>query len=266
MRTLHILICTAAALYAAPVHAQAGEPSDARTTPVRPHLDAAASASEGLFLPSLIPPGSERASRVHAAVWAGYDSAHEGSVVRSFVDATVYGPLSIRAGISYLPETPERSAQPHVGARLSLLNEDTHGLALGVGAFYRMERFTQEEGLAQALLSVGKHFGRTGVFANVVYGQDVEGDDREGELLVGVLHALSARLQLGVEARARFNLGSSDEKRREQPLSSFDAHLAPTLSYALGPLALFAEVGPALARAHSARTGLLAMFGLGGAL
>ena len=265
MRQLSLLITATLSLCAPHVHADENT-SDPITPGERPHFDAALSAEQAMFLPALVAPGSDRASRVNAAVWAGYDSANDAAIVRSFVDATVYGPLAIRAGVSYLPEAPERSAQPHVGARLSLLREDTHGLDLALGAFYRMERFTEEEGLAQGLVSVGKHMGRTGLFANLIYGQDVEGDDREGEVLVAVLHALTGRLQLGAEARARFNLGSTDDKRAKRPVSKLDAHLAPTLSFAFGPLALFAQVGAVVARTSTWRPGILAMAGIGGAL
>jgi hypothetical protein len=165
-----------------------------------------------------------------------------------------------------VPESSVRSIQPHVGARVSLLEQDRHGFDLGVGLFYRMERFTQEEGLAQALLSGAVRFGRTGLFANAAYGQDLEGDDMEGELGLALLHRVSRGFQFGVESHARFKLRSTDEKRRDQPLQTFDAYLAPTASYALGPVALFAQVGPSFYRLHGTHTGVLALAGVGGAL
>jgi len=242
-----------------------GNPRDDKQVS-RPRFDAAASGEQGLLLSSLVAPGSANASPVVATTWAGYDSGPGSPVVRSFVDATVYGPLALRAGISYVPESSVRSIQPHVGARVTLLEQSKHGFDLGVGLFYRMERFTQEEGLAQALLSAAVHFGRTGLFANVAYGQDLEGDDMEGEGALALLHRISRGFQLGVESHARFKLGSSDEKRRDQPVQTFDAFFAPTASYALGPVAVFAEVGPSLYRLHGMHAGVLALAGVGGAL
>jgi hypothetical protein len=110
------------------------------------------------------------------------------------------------------------------------------------------------------------HVGRTGLFANLVYGQDLEGDDHEGEVRLAALHSMTRALQLGVESRARFKLGSTDAKRRDQPVESFDAFLAPTLSYAVGPVALFTQVGPAAVHTTRMHAGLVAMVGVGGAL
>lgn len=232
----------------------------------RPRFDAAASAESGMMLPGLVAPGSSNASQVTAAAWSGYDSARDSLVVLSFADATIWGPIAVRAGISYVPESAVPSVQPHVGARVQILEQRRAGIDLGVGVFYRMERFTEEEGLAQALVSGAVHFGRTGVFANVIYGQDVEGDDREGELVLAVLHSLSQSLRLGVESRTRFKLGSEDDKRVTQPVETFNVYFAPTVNYALGPVALFAEIGPTYVRADHGTAGVLMMGGLGGSL
>jgi hypothetical protein len=218
------------------------------------------------MLPGLVAPGSLHASQAVATGWTGYDSARDSLVVHSVVDATLIGPLALRAGITYVPDSAIRSVQPYVGARLQLLNQDEHGFDLGVAAFYRMDRFTQEEGLAQALISGAVHFGRTGLFGHVGFGEDLEGDDREGEVSIALMHRLTRAFQLGIESRARFKLGSSDEKRRAQPGETFEGYIAPTASYALGPVALFAEVGPAAVRTQSVHGGVLAMAGVGGAL
>jgi hypothetical protein len=118
----------------------------------------------------------------------------------------------------------------------------------------------------ESLVSGGLHLGNTGLFVSLIYGQDLEGDDREGEVSFALLQALTARLQLGFEARSRFKLGSTDPKRLDHPTESLDAYVAPTLSYALGPLALFAETGPAMVRTTGWRFGMLVMAGVGGAL
>jgi hypothetical protein len=253
--TTTVLIFVAAAR--ADTSPQAG--SDALS---RPRLEASASAKQGLMLPSLVAADTSQTTRVTGTSWAGYDAARSSFVLRTFVDANVYGPLALRAGVSYLPDSLNSSAQPHVGARVQLLRQAKHGLDLGLGAFYRMERFTQEEGLIQAMITAGYRHGRTGLFANLVYGQDAEGDDEEGEVLFALLQSVHESIQVGFEARGRFKLASSDEKRRQMPLETADLALAPTFSYALGPVAFLAQAGAAAIHVHAWRVGALAMAGL----
>lgn len=104
--------------------------------------------------------------------------------------------------------------------------------------------------------------GRTGLFANIVYGQDAEGDDQEGEVLVALLQSLNDSPQVGFESRARFKLASTDEKRREMPAETADLSLAPTASYALGPVAFLAQAGVSAIHVQSWKVGALAMAGL----
>jgi hypothetical protein len=181
------------------------------------------------------------------------------------VDANVYGRLSVRAGVSYLPDPTATSAQPLVGARLQLLRESKQGLDLSIGGFYRMDRFTSEEGLIQIMLSLGGHVGKAGVFGNLIYGQDAEGDDHEGEGLFALLYSISPSLQLGLESRGRFKVASTDPKRRQQPAPRLDASIAPTLSYAIGPVALLAQAGGSTLYTNTWRVGAIAMGGLAAA-
>jgi hypothetical protein len=246
-------------LSAADARADTGSSIDAAG---RPLLDAGASARQGLMLPSLVATETRLTTRATATSWAGYEAARSSFVLRTFVDATVYGPLALRAGVSYLPDSLNASAQPHFGARLQLLRQAKHGLDLGVGAFYRMEHFTEEEGLIQAMLTAGFRHGRTGMFANVVYGQDAEGDDQEGEVLFALLQSVHESLQVGFEARARFKLASTDKKRVDTPIETADLSLAPTLSYAIGPIALLAQAGASAIHVQTWSVGVLAMAGL----
>jgi hypothetical protein len=183
-------------------------------------------------------------------------------VLRAFVDATVYGPLALRAGVSYLPDSVNASAQPHIGARVQLLRQAKHGLDLGFGAFYRLERFSEEEGLIQAMLTGAFRHGHTGLFANLVYGQDAEGDDQEGEVLFALLQQVHDAVQVGFESRGRFKLASTDPKRRDVPIETAEISVAPTLSFAVGPVAFLAQAGGSAIHVQDWRVGVLAMAGL----
>jgi hypothetical protein len=128
-----------------------------------------------------------------------------------------------------------------VGARLTFLNQDEHGVDGGVALFYDPKDFREEGNVVGALL-VGHHFGRLGVFANALFGSDPEGDDRQLELRLGAAYRAMERLHVGLDARARYN-ASSDEKRVGTNTTDWEMQALPTLSWELGNVALVADVG-----------------------
>jgi hypothetical protein len=242
--------------------ARADTNTDATSVDERPRFNAASSVRNGLTLPILVAPGSVTASAATTVFWAGYDQARDSLTFRSHADLHVYGPLDARVGVTYLPNTMQNAMQPHAGLRVRLLTQENDGLDLGLGAFYRMERFTDDEGLMQGLLTAATHIGRLALLGNLSYGQDPEGDDREGDVGLAALYELSAALHVGVESRLRFDLGSQDPKRAARRDTSFDAIVAPTVGYSVGPVALLAQAGVSTMRAKSWRAGTIAMGGL----
>lgn len=255
------LLCLVASLCSS-TRVRADSDADAQASP-RQTFDAASSARHGLTLPVLVAPSSEEAGRVVATAWSGYDGARGSTVLRSYVDAHIWGRLSVRAGVSYLPDGVDASAQPNVGAKLALVR-NRRGFDLALGAFYRLERFTSEEGLAQLLLTGAYGFGKTRLFANLIYGQDLEGDDFEGEAVLSALYSIKPWLQVGASSHVRLNLASEDPKRTTRGTSDLEASLAPTVMYSVGPVAIMAQVGVTTMRAGTFQTGALAMGGLSG--
>jgi hypothetical protein len=73
------------------------------------------------------------------------------------------------------------------------------------------------------------------------------------------------RTRLGMDARLRFDLLSTDPRRAARAEPGFDLRLGPTASVALGPVALLAQVGYAGFRKEGLKyqAGLLALGGLG---
>jgi hypothetical protein len=233
------------------------------TNPIeRPRFNAAASVRNGVTLPILVAPGSAAASAASTVFWAGYDQALVSLTLRSHADLHVYGPLDARVGVTYLPNSMQNAMQPHAGLRVRLLTQEGSGLDLGVGAFYRMERFTDDEGLVQGLLTAATRLGRLGLLGNLSYGQDPEGDDREADFVLAALYELSAALNVGLESRLRFDLASQDPKRAARGDASFDGIVAPTVGYSVGPVALLAQAGVSTMRARTWHTGAIALGGL----
>lgn len=244
----------------------AAQASNARaqsdTEPVRRGY-AADAVAQGLVMPTLIAPGTGR-SRAVAQVVGGYDGAEHTAVLRASADVQIIGPLDARVGLTYTPDALNGEAQPHFGLRLRALSQASHGIDLAFAAFYRMERFTDDEGLIQGLIALARRFGRVGLFANIAYGQDPEGDDREADFALAGLYAASEALQLGLETHFRVDLFSDDPKRDAREDSEWELTVGPTLHYSLGPVALFTQLGFRALMIGHVESGAIALAGLGG--
>lgn len=103
------------------------------------------------------------------------------------------------------------SARPGIGAALRLLDERHHGVDLTGYLLYKAEGFTEPEGELEAAAAVAHSFGAVRAVANVAYGQDPEGNERDGELGAGLLVHPMAALTAGAVARYRDALGSRGE-------------------------------------------------------
>jgi hypothetical protein len=101
----------------------------------------------------------------------------------------------------------------------------------------------------------------------VVYGQGIDPAERDGEARVAVLVTLTDRVNLGLDARARLDLGEETPARAASKLESdFDFVGGPVLSVAVGPLAFMAQVGgTAVVQQETPHGGVMAQGGLGGA-
>jgi hypothetical protein len=151
-----------------------------------------------------------------------------------------------------------------VGARAQLLSESEHGVALGVALFYQAEGFTEPEGEIETTLSVGKRFGRVLLLGSLSYGQDPEGNERDGEFSVAGLLRLAPWAHLGLDGRGRFDLGSERLKLQASNEPTYDVDAGPVLQVALGPVALSAHTGVSVFdRFGDTRVGLVALAGLG---
>lgn len=127
--------------------------------------------------------------------------------------------------------------RPGVGAGIRWLDGDTTSTAY---LFYKTEGFTEPEGEIEALVSFEHAFGAMRAVANVAYGQDPEGNERDGEL------ALTAHVEprtgffVGGVARYRDALGSSKEAIVR------DGFAGPTATLTLGAFALSVNAGVAM--------------------
>lgn len=225
----------------------------------------AQSAADGAFLPASIAPTVS--SRGGLAVgFGGYDGARGVGVMEALAEARVWGPLALRGGAVY-SDTKNR-LRPSVGARLQLLRQERAGIDGAVGVFYRPEGLTEAEGEIETVISVGRRIGATAIIGNLAYGQDPEGNERDGEVRAAVLRQFGGRFFAGLDGRARFDLGSQTARLVASNEPTFDLMAGPTASVLVGPVVLSAYGGlSTLKRAGSGATatGGMALAGVGSA-
>jgi hypothetical protein len=190
----------------------------------------------------------------------GYDTARSGALFDSAAEVRIWGPLAIRAGVAYSDD--QRRMRPSVGARLQLMRQSAHGIDGTLSAFYKAEGLNEVEGEIETILALGRRFDAFYLLANLAYGQDPEGNERDGELRISALKPLG-RGVLGLEARGRSAIGAaqSASAAREPRLDLASGGIGMV---ALGSFVLFAEVGPSAVRfqGSDARWGVASLGGL----
>lgn len=224
----------------------------------------AQSASDGSFLPFTQAASIDR-QRAYALGVTGYDSARRSGTFEAAAEVRVWGPIAIRGGAVYT--NGDRVLRPSFGGRVQLLHEGRQGVDGAVGVFYRPEGLTEPEGEIESVLSVGGHAGRTYLLGNVLYGQDPEGSERDGELRLAALRPVRARFLVGVDGRLRLDLGSDPAKLAQRNEPTMDAMFGPSVTALLGPIALSLQGGGSAVRLRgSTALGTFVGVGIGTAL
>jgi hypothetical protein len=202
----------------------------------------------------------------------GYDTAAQAYRARSSAESSVTRFLAVRVDFEHGPSTTTME-RVSLGARLQLLSQKSHGLDLGLGAFYQPNDFRREGNVVGGLV-LGYRIDRVALFGSGLVGSDPEGDDQELDGRLGTLIRVNHVLQLGWDGRFRSVL-SVDNKRIGTSGVDWELALLPSALMTFGPVAVIGEVGfSALQQTDSVgqlwqhryvRTGLLAMAGMGAA-
>jgi hypothetical protein len=224
----------------------------------------ALSTAEGAFLPLTLLPSVGPAIAM-GSVLGGYDTAREAPRVESYAEAKIFGPVALRLGASLRDEGPENELAPSVGARVQVLRRERAGFDGALALTYKAEGFSEPEGELEAVFAIGTRIGKILILGNLVYGQDFEGNERDGELRAATLYQAMPKLHLGLDARGRFDLGSNDDhlKAKNEPVYDLDA--GPVLTATLGPVALNLHGGVSVIRHvdQQAALGAIVLGGLG---
>lgn len=198
-----------------------------------------------------------------ATTWSGYDSATHNPVVNGIAEARLLPRLRLLAGFGSNWQPGPTQVRPLGGAQLEILRQAANGINVVVGFMYRKDRFTNEEGLLEWSATLSRRFGRALALVNLAYSQDGEGDDHDGEVHAVGIYRLSARLEVGGDARVLTTLGSSDPYRVQRADPTLDFACAPLLAYSLGRYSVMAEAGWTGQKTDCLHTGALVLGGLG---
>jgi hypothetical protein len=235
---------------------------DEPTPPPQATEPASAATSAGAFLPQTL---SARIGSVPIFAYGsgGFDSTRRGPLVESAVEARVWGPFALRFQATYSNGTGRM--RPSVAGRVQLLTQERHGVDGTLTVFFKTEGFTEAEGEIETFASIARRFRWITLIGNLVYGQDPEGNERDGEVHAAAFHQ-GRWLMLGIDSRVRFALGTQRGRAATaEPVLDFMA--GPVATVVAGAVAIFAQAGPSgfeLANS-SARVGVAALAGLGAA-
>ena len=225
-----------------------------------PPPDIAVAVRDGQVLPSTLSP-QVGATGALAIGFGGYDGARSAPIGSATAEVRVWGPFAIRGGAEY--SSVRQEARPTIGGRVQLLRQGRHGIDGSLSVFYRPEGFTEPEGEIETFVSVGRRFERLTVLGNLVYGQDPEGNERDGEVRLASLYAVG-RWALGFDSRLRFALGTQ-RSAMAMAEPKFDLMAGPIAATTVGPIALFAQAGPSVLRiTGTTSAGVAALAGVGG--
>jgi hypothetical protein len=240
-RLMLLFGCGLLAAVPAVARAAAEEDEPQVEKPLTPPPDVTTVARDGAFLPSVLAPQVGGVPAL-AFGFAGYDGARSAPIGSATAEVRIWGPIAIRGGAEY--SSVRREPRPTIGARVQLLRQERHGVDGAVGVCYRPEGFTEPEGEIETFFSIGRRFDRLAVLGNLVYGQDPEGNERDGEVRLASLYA-AGRWAFGFDSRLRFAIGAQrSAMAAAEP--RFDLLAGPVASAAVGPIALFAEAGPSV--------------------
>jgi hypothetical protein len=203
--------------------------------------------------------------RAVVATLGGYDSAHASAIFQSRIEVRLVGALTLTGAFVLASGLDQTRVQPRVGLKLQLLSQLDGGVDLALGAGYRRDRYLQDDGMLEAFVAIGRRIGALSLIANVIYGSDLEGDDRKGDVRLSAMRGLGRHRewQVGLGFDGEIDLASFDPRRGVRGDSSYETFAGPIAAYCIGPWALLVEGGPVVIKAAATRVGVATLAGVG---
>jgi hypothetical protein len=198
---------------------------------------------------------AERSETALVTVNGGYDGGRKSGVLDFAAELHLWGPITLRGGGVYTSNG--NTLKPSVGALVQLFTDAGSGLAGSAGVFYKPEGLTEPEGEIEASFALGLRRERTTLVANLTYGQDGEGTERDGEVRLGGVYRVASRFYVGADSRFRFSLGSAKVGEPD-----YDLVAGPLATLVVWDLAVTAQVGVAAVKVANAEVGPSALLGV----
>lgn len=258
-------ILTAASLAAAaPASAVEGVDSAAVLETEEEAPRAATVAREGQMMPLTVSPVIGH-KQVLGVFLGGYDSAAgQGPAFSALVEGQLWKRVAVRVGVDY--QDAIHSVYPSVGLRVGILGQEKYHVDVAVLGQYKNLGFSEASGEFEFGVLVGHRWSRAGVFANALYGQGLDAGERDLEARAAFLYYAHPRINVGLDVRARADLGADSPARQKVKLQSdFDLLAGATASLTVWKhLVLMAEVGPHVVLIHEhPSAGVAAIGGVG---
>lgn len=136
------------------------------------------------------------------------DGARDRVQLDALGEAHIYGPIRLLVRVA---DVFRDTAKPGIGAGVQFLDESRHGASATAYLQYKTEGFTEPEGELELLLAFGRRFGALRAAVDIAYGQDPEGNERDGELAIAANAEVVRGVFAGGVARYRDALGSTKE-------------------------------------------------------
>lgn len=267
-RTLVFVSTFAASLVAAPRPARADESADAErglgAEDDAPH--AAEVARQGQMLPQTFS-ATIGHKQVIGVFTGGYDSAAgQGPQFGALVEGQLFNRIALRVGVDYASGID--SVYPSVGLRVGILRQEQSHVDLGVLAQYKNLGFSEASGEFEVGVLLGRRWGKLGAQFNALYGQGLDPGpgERDGELRASLLWFFHPRINAGLDARARLDLGADDAARAKDNLQSSFDFMGGVIGQVtvMEHLVLMTEVGPhVLVLNERSSAGVMAIAGVG---
>lgn len=253
------------------LHYRLDAPLERRPLQYASEGSAARAADAGLLAPYTLSPRITYGQSWVRAV-AGYDTAAGSARSRSATESAVTSFFAVRFEYEHGPATGYED-RVSLGGRFQVLNQQKHGIDVGLGAFYRPRDFRGEGNVVGAMM-LARNFGRLGLFGSALFGSDPEGDDQDIDGQLSTLYRISDIVNIGWDNHIYYTL-STDAKRFGTTTTDWEVQLEPTVTVTFGPVAILTEAGFSALQTTGpigepesqriVRSGLIAMAGAGGA-
>jgi hypothetical protein len=195
----------------------------------------------------------------------GYDSAaNQGPQFGALVEGQLWNRVALRVGVDY--QDSIHNVYPSVGLRVGILRQDKHKVDVAVIGQYKNLGFSEASGEFEFGALVGHRWGKVGAQLNALYGQGLDAGERDAEVRASLLWYAHPRINVGLDARARFDLGEDNPNRVKSKLEADFDFMGGAIGQitVVQHLVLLAEVGPhVVVIQEKPSAGVMAIAGVG---